>query len=177
VVRELSLVASGPRRRARKRPRPHRPSRSTSVPRRTTAPSAVRRRRPSPCVHHQLVFDGINLELGAPHRRNHVLETGEQHCGSKMHDLIWLLGIALGCLAGGEIREPWMVELKLHEPRDGQLVVVEVEAALERVRPMLKAVARKMDKAGRLDPFGYPLYCRLFCDCLDGVSKVLRGGD
>jgi hypothetical protein len=177
VVRALSLADFVPRRLAQKRPRPHRPSRSTSVPRRTTAPSPVRRRRPSPCVHHQLVFDGINLELGAPHRRNHVLETGEQHRCGKMHDLIWLLGVALGRLAGGEIREPWIIELKLHEPRDGQLIVVEIEAALERVRPMLEAVTRKMNKAGRLDPFGYPLYCRFSCDRLDCMSKVLRGGD
>jgi hypothetical protein len=78
-VRALSLAASGLRRRARRQPRPHRQSRSTSVPRRTTAPNPGRRRRPSPCVHHQLFVDGIDFELGLPHRRDHVLEPGEQH--------------------------------------------------------------------------------------------------
>jgi hypothetical protein len=119
---------------------------------------------------------GVRFDLNSPHRRNHVLEAGEQHCCSKMHDLIWLLGIALGCLAGGEIREPGLIKLELHEPRDGQLVVIEIKAALERVRPVLEAVAREMNEAGRLDPFGYPLYCCLRRNGLDGMSKVHRGG-
>jgi hypothetical protein len=99
-----------------------------------------------------------------------MLEAGKQHRCSEMHDLIWLLGISLGCLAGGEIREPGTVELELHQLRDGQLVVVEIG-------PMLETVARKMNEAVCLDPFGYSLHCCFSCNRLDGVSEVLRGGD
>jgi hypothetical protein len=119
----------------------------------------------------------MRLEIGLPHRRNHVLEAGEQHRCSKMHDLIWLLCVSLGCFTGGKIREPGTVKLELHQLRDGQLVVAEVKAALERVGPMLKAMARKMNEVGRLDPFGYPLYCCLRRNGLDGMSKVLHGGN
>jgi hypothetical protein len=40
-----------------------------------------------------------------------MLEAGEQHRCSKMHDLIWLLCVSLGRLAGGEVREPRTIEL------------------------------------------------------------------
>jgi hypothetical protein len=106
-----------------------------------------------------------------------VLEAGEQHRCSEMHDLIWLFCVSLGRLAGGETRKPRTVELELHELRDIQPVIAEVKTALERVAPMLEAVTREMNEVGRLDPFGYSLYCCLRRNGLDGMSKVLHGGN
>jgi hypothetical protein len=70
------------------------------------------------------------LRAYSPHRRNYALEAGMEHRRRDMNDLIWLLRIALGCLARRQIREPRLVEVQTHEPGNGELSVAEVEAAV-----------------------------------------------
>jgi hypothetical protein len=105
-----------------------------------------------------------------------VLEAGEQHRRSEVHDLVWLLYVTLGGLAGGQVRKPWLVELEVHKLRDGQHAITEVEAALERVLLILDAVTCKVEETGRPDPFGHLVDCCGVCNDLDSAAEPLRLG-
>jgi hypothetical protein len=81
-------------------------------------------------VRFSLVEVPSRLRAHSPHRRDYALEAGMEHRRRDMNDLIWLLRVALGCLARRQIREPRLVEVQTHEPGNGELSVAEVEAAV-----------------------------------------------
>jgi hypothetical protein len=68
-----------------------------------------------------------------------------------MDCLVGLRGITLGCLAGAEHREERSGQLELHQLGDAEQTVLQVEAALECVGGVLRAVTGKVHDRRRLD--------------------------
>jgi hypothetical protein len=89
--------------------------------------------------------------LHAPHRRDHALEPGEQQRGRQVDRLVGLRGVAFRGLACAQDGQERRRQRELHQPGHGQGPVLEVKAALERVRRVLGAVAREMHDRGRPD--------------------------
>jgi fatty-acid desaturase len=56
--------------------------------------------------------------VDVPHRRDDALEPAEKHRSYKVHRLVRLVLVTLGCLACTEERQKGSVQLQLHEPGD-----------------------------------------------------------
>jgi hypothetical protein len=94
------------------------------------------------------------LQVHSPHRRDYALEAGMQHRSCKVNGLLRLLCVALGRLARRQIGEPRLAKVQIHELRNGELPVTEVETAIECARLILSAMACQMNKVGFLDAVG-----------------------
>jgi hypothetical protein len=86
-----------------------------------------------------------------------------EHRRRDVNDLIWLLCVGLGCLARRQIREPGLVEVQIHEVGNGELIVAEVEAAIECARLVLRAMACEMNKVRGLDARRDTFDCAGWC--------------
>jgi hypothetical protein len=125
-------------------------------------------------------LSSLVLDSDSPHRRDDALEARMQHCCRKVHDLVRLLLVALGCLTRRQIREPALVEVQIHQLRHRQLAVAEVEAALKRVIEVLGSMACEMHEVHRLDPVGHALHrggARNGFDGTAGPTGLRRGAN
>lgn len=85
-----------------------------------------------------------------PHGCDHALVARKEHGGSEVHDLVRVLCVAFCRLARAEIRKERILQVQLHELRDGQIARTQAEAASVRLFAVLDTVTSEVDDVGRL---------------------------